>query len=266
MPDLLSSHQNKSVHQLIDRVADRQRHDFGNIVSDLKPDGTLITACDRWSDQQIVEALASIAPGEGVLSEEGSQKVPSSQAYWVVDPLDGTTNFAAGIPYWAISVARFGEGRPMEAFLEIPSLRQRIVAVRGQGVWLNGKPLTSSSRIPARSACVSLCSRSIRVLQKRADHPFPGKIRLLGVASLNLVSVALGQTIAALEATPKIWDLAAAWLVLSELNCPVQWLADDPADLLPGKDLSMADFPVLTAGSSSDLERFLPWGHALLRG
>ncbi|MFL0790582.1 MAG: inositol monophosphatase family protein [Prochlorococcus sp.] len=264
MPEFLRPNQNKAVHLLLDRVADRQRADFGNILSDLKPDGTLITACDRWSDQKIVEGLASIAPGEGVLSEEGSQLVPDSSAYWVVDPLDGTTNFAAGIPYWAISVARFVDCQPVEAFLDVPSLRQRIVAVRGQGVWRNGKPLSSSSRSPARSACVSLCSRSIRVLQKRADHPFPGKIRLLGVASLNLVSVALGQTIAALEATPKIWDLAAAWLVLSELNCPVQWLAADPADLVAGQDLSEADFPLLTAGSSTELERLLPWGNALV--
>jgi myo-inositol-1(or 4)-monophosphatase len=49
-------------------------------------------------------------------------------------------------------------------------------------------------------------------LQRKPDQPFPGKIRLLGVASLNLVSVAMGQTVGALEATPRIWDLAAAWL------------------------------------------------------
>ena len=51
-------------------------------------------------------------------SERGSQRVPDSEAYWVVDPLDGTTNFAAGIPYWAISLARFEEGVPVLAVLE----------------------------------------------------------------------------------------------------------------------------------------------------
>ena len=49
-----------------------------------------------------MQGLAELFPGEGVLSEEGRQQVPASPAYWVVDPLDGTTNFAAGIPYWAI--------------------------------------------------------------------------------------------------------------------------------------------------------------------
>lgn len=261
----LNPQQLLSVHQLLDSVADRQRHDFGHIVSDVKPDGSLITACDRWSDEVLVSGLAELAPGEFTLSEEGEKHCPSSSAFWVVDPLDGTTNFAAGIPYWAISVARFVDGQPTEAFLEIPSLRQRIVAIRGRGAWRNGKPLSVETRQLAGSACVSLCSRAIRVLQRRHEEPFPGKIRLLGVASLNLVSVAMGQTVAALEATPKIWDLAAAWLVLTELDCPIHWLALDPAALSPGQDLSDVSFPVLAAGSQSELERLRPWGESLLR-
>ena len=261
---LLNHQQLLAVHQLLDRVSDRQRQDFGNIVSDIKSDGTLITSCDRWSDEALVNGLSALAPGEFTLSEEGEKVCPSSSAFWVVDPLDGTTNFAAGIPYWAISVARFVDGRPTEAFLEIPSLRQRIVAIRGLGVWRNGKSLSPDTRLQAGSACVSLCSRAIRVLQRRHQDPFPGKIRLLGVASLNLVSVAMGQTVAALEATPKIWDLAAAWLVLSELGCALQWLDHDPAELTPGQDLSDVSFPVIAASSLAELERLRPWGESLL--
>ena len=264
MNSSLSGDQLTAIHTLLDSVADRQRADFGGIVSDVKPDGTLITACDRWSDATLVEGLAAIAPGEGVLSEEGSQRVPQSDAYWVVDPLDGTTNFAAGIPYWAISVARFVQGRPVQAFLDVPALHQRIVAIRGEGAWRNGKRLTVANRESATSSCVSLCSRSIRVLQRWPDKPFPGKIRLLGVASLNLVSVAMGQTVASLEATPKIWDLAASWLVLEELGCPIRWLKADPQHLSAGEDLAQVGFPILTAGSLRHLDRLLPWGRALV--
>ncbi|MCU0529078.1 MAG: inositol monophosphatase family protein [Cyanobium sp. Prado107] len=252
------------VASLLDRVGDRQRQDFGHVVSDVKADGSLITACDRWSDAALVRGLAELYPAEGVLSEEGERRVPSTRAYWVVDPLDGTTNFASGIPYWAISLARFEDGRPVLAVLDVPPLRQRIVAVRGQGAWRNGKPLLPPSRQDPTSSCASLCSRSIGVLQKLPDRRFPGKIRLLGVASLNLVSVAMGQTVAALEATPKIWDLAAAWLVLTELGCPVRWLQTSPEHLTPGSDLSAADFPVLVADRPETLQLFLPWGEALL--
>ena len=264
MTSALSPDQLSAVHELIDRIRERQLQDFGRIASDVKPDGTLITECDRWSDQQIVSGLASIAPGEGVLSEEGKTTVPSSRAYWVVDPLDGTTNFAAGIPFWAISIARFVDGRPSEVFLDVPALNQRFVALRGRGATRNDEPLTPEARSSVTSGCVSLCSRSIRVLQSKPHQPFPGKIRLFGVASLNLVSVALGQTVAALEATPKIWDLAAAWLVLSELSCSVQWLDKDPAALAPGQDLTDVSFPVLAASSLAELERLKPWGESLL--
>jgi myo-inositol-1(or 4)-monophosphatase len=249
---------------LLDQVAERQRADFGHMASDVKADGSLITACDRWSDSTLVQGLADLFPGEGVLSEEGDKRVPLSSAYWVVDPLDGTTNFAAGIPYWAISLARFEAGVPVLAVLDVPPLRQRIVAIRGQGAWRNGKPLQAPSLQTHPAGCASLCSRSIGVLQKLPHQRFPGKIRLLGVASLNLVSVAMGQTVAALEATPKIWDLAAAWLVLTELGCSLRWLQRSPEALPPGSDLSAADFPVLAADRADTLARFLPWGLALV--
>jgi myo-inositol-1(or 4)-monophosphatase len=260
MPPQLDS----GLQHLIDAVAERQRQDFGHVTYASKADGSLITACDRWSDDTLVRGLAGLYPGEGVLSEEGNRKVPDTPRYWVVDPLDGTTNYAAGIPYWAISMARFDKGRPDLAILDVPPLRQRIVAIRGQGAWRNGKPILPPSFSANPAGCASLCSRSIGVLQKLPNRRFPGKIRLLGVASLNLVSVAMGQTVAALEATPKIWDLAAAWLVLSELGCPIRWLQNNPDALAQGEDLTNTDFPVLVADRNETLNLFLPWAEALL--
>jgi len=102
------------------------------------------------------------------------------------------------------------------------------------------------------------------VLQKLPNQRFPGKIRMLGVASLNLVSVAMGQTVAALEATPKIWDLAAAWLVLTELDCSLRWLKRTPAAIPADTDLAQVDFPVLAADQAATLERFSPWADALV--
>ena len=264
LPHSLTQKQIEKLNLIIDIVAERQLKDFGNVASNTKPDGTLITECDRWSDATIVKGLSEIAAKEGVLSEEGSQTVPYTSAYWVVDPLDGTTNFSAGIPYWAISIARFVNGIPETAILDIPILQKRILAIKGKGVWLNGKLLSNETRMVSKTACVSLCSRSIRILQKRPEKPFPGKIRLLGVSSLNMIGVALGQTIAALEATPKIWDLAAAWLILSELDCSIKWLNLDPSTLQAGQDLQSISFPVLTAGSIDELKKLLPWGEILM--
>ena len=261
----LSNSQLNSINELVDEVGTRQLKDFGHINSDIKPDGTLITECDRWSDKKIVQGLDRIASGEGVLSEEGNKSIPRSSEYWVVDPLDGTTNFAAGIPYWAISIARFSNGKPETALLDIPALKKRILAIRGKGAWLNNKPLKSESRFNKNSDCISLCSRSIKVLQMKPEQSFPGKIRLLGVSSLNMTSVALGQTVAALEATPKIWDIAAAWLILEELNCLINWLETNPTNILSGTDLSAVNFPLLTASSEDQLNKMLPWASVLIQ-
>ena len=261
----LSTSQLNSIQELVDEVGKRQLQDFGQINSDIKPDGTLITECDRWSDKRIVEGLDIIASGEGVLSEEGNKSIPRSREFWVVDPLDGTTNFAAGIPYWAISIARFTNGQPETAFLDIPALKKRILAIKGKGVWLNEKPLKPESRFKKNSDCISLCSRSIKVLQMKPEQSFPGKIRLLGVSSLNMTSVAIGQTVAALEATPKIWDIAAAWLILEELNCLINWLETNPKDIVAGTDLSSVNFPLLTASNKDQLNKMLPWASALIK-
>ena len=184
-PPNLTNKQLRELDSLFELVSQRQTKDFGNISASNKADGSLLTSCDLWSDKTIVDGLASIAPGEGVLSEEGQKLIPSSKAYWVVDPLDGTTNFAAGIPYWSISVARFVDGKPQSSFLIIPTLKKKFVSIKGKGVWLNNKKI-DPSQINRQSECISLCSRSIKILQKKPNSVFPGKIRLLGVSSLNL--------------------------------------------------------------------------------
>ena len=113
----LTNKQLSELDSLFELVSKRQINDFGNISASNKADGSLVTSCDLWSDKTIVNGLASIAPDEGVLSEEGGKSIPKTRAYWVVDPLDGTTNFAANIPYWSISVARFVDGRPQSSCL-----------------------------------------------------------------------------------------------------------------------------------------------------
>ncbi|KGG16842.1 MULTISPECIES: inositol monophosphatase family protein [unclassified Prochlorococcus] len=262
--DKLDQTQFEALHTLVNEVAARQLKDFGQINSELKADGTLITSCDRWSDEHIVKGISNITGNqEGVLSEEGSKLIPSTNSYWVVDPLDGTTNFAAGIPFWAISIARFTDGQPETALLDIPALKKRILAIRGRGVWMNNK-LINSQPIRTQSDCVSVCSRSISVLQKQPHERFPGKIRLLGVSSLNMTSVATGQTFGALEATPKIWDIAAAWLILNELGCSIKWLDLNPENIERGKDLTSVDFPLIAANSKQNLDRLVPWGNILM--
>ena len=263
-PTNLTNKQLSELDSLFELVSQRQIKDFGNISASNKADGSLITSCDLWSDKTIVDGLASIAPDEGVLSEEGGKYIPTTKAYWVVDPLDGTTNFAAGIPYWSISVARFVDGKPQSSFLIIPTLKKKFVSIKEKGVWLNNQKIEPNNN-NHKTECVSLCSRSIKILQKKPNSIFPGKIRLLGVSSLNLTSVAMGQTYGAIESTPKIWDIAAAWLLLEELNCSIEWLETDPANLTSGQNLSDVNFPLIACRSKEKIEILKPWGNLLLK-
>ena len=258
----LTNTQLNQLDSLFELVSQRQIRDFGNISAKNKADGSLVTNCDLWSDKTIVDGLASIAPNEGVLSEEGEKLIPNTNAYWVVDPLDGTTNFAAGIPYWSISVARFVNGRPQSSFLIIPTLKKKFVSIQGKGVWLNNQKIDPNQH-NHQSECISLCSRSIKILQKRPNSVFPGKIRLLGVSSLNLTSVAMGQTFGAIESTPKIWDIAAAWLLLEELKCSIEWLEIDPLDLVSGQNLSDVNFPLIAYRSIEKFAILKPWANLL---
>ena len=259
----LTNNQLSELDSLFELVSQRQQKDFGNIRACNKADGSLLTSCDIWSDKTIVDGLASIAPGEGVLSEEGGKLIPNTKAYWVVDPLDGTTNFAAGIPYWSISVARFVDGKPQSSFLIIPTLKKKFLSIKGKGVWLNNHKIDPSQN-NRQSECISLCSRSIKILQKKPNSVFPGKIRLLGVSSLNLTSVAMGQTFGAIESTPKIWDIAAAWLLLEELNCSIEWLEMNPMHLTAEQDLQDTNFPLIAAWTKDKINILKPWGDLLL--
>jgi len=260
---ILTNKQLSELDSLFELVSQRQIKDFGNISATNKKDGSLITSCDLWSDKTIVDGLSSIAPNEGVLSEEGGKFIPNTKAYWVVDPLDGTTNFAAGIPYWSISVARFVDGKPESSFLIIPTLKKKFLSIKGKGVWLNNQKINPNQN-NHQSECISLCSRSIRILQKKPNSVFPGKIRLLGVSSLNLTSVAMGQTFGAIESTPKIWDIAAAWLLLEELNCSIEWLETNPSNLVAGENMSDVNFPLIACKSIDKIKILKPWGNLLL--
>ncbi len=80
-----------------------------------------------------------------------------------------------------------------------------------------------------------------------------------------MTSVALGQTIGAIEATPKIWDLAAAWLILEELDCQIKWLDKDPRKICSNQDLSSQNFPLLATSSNDVVTSLMPWAEILVK-
>ncbi len=214
----------------------------------------MVTQADMDTDLLISEAIRQQYPADGLLSEELNPTYPTAKgAVWVVDPVDGTTNFSLGLPIWGISIARLVDGWPDIAVVYFPPLDEIYYAQKGAGAFLNGTRLHSTSRDRHDTTTFfACCSRTHR----RYDVQVPYKPRILGSAAYNLCSVARGIAILAFEAVPKIWDLAGGWLVASEAGAVLQTLdGSKPFPPIPGKDYSVESFPTLAAPTLEQINR-----------
>jgi myo-inositol-1(or 4)-monophosphatase len=235
-------------HTLADEAGLRLSRWFGRATAAVKSDGSFVTEADLEVDRFIQQALTRAYPSHGLLSEESSLVYDGAEFTWVVDPLDGTNNFANGLPLWGCSIALLQHGQPLLAVLDFPPIGQRYSAVRGHGARWNGEPL----HVPARADLHGndffiLDSRSFRLL----DYSVRPKARLLGCAAYDLVAVSNGVAVACCELLPKIWDIAGAWLVLSEAGATVAPLFSG-ATVFPmqvGMDYTERVFPLLAAAS-----------------
>lgn len=214
-----------------------------------KADGTLVTQTDQAVDELLAKRLGEIYPAHAVLSEERTTTYdPALRFTWVVDPIDGTTNFARGLPVWGISIALLEWGVPVVGAVGFPSLHETFSASKGFGAALNRLPIaTAGDRRVDSQHFIMCCTRTGR--RYRVDTPL--KPRILGSAAYHLLKVADGSALAAIEATPKIWDLAAALLILAEAGGVVQPLSGRRPFPVPARagDFRTHSFPLLAAAN-----------------
>lgn len=246
--------------------------DFGQVQASQKADGSLVTRADRWADETIRAAIASHFPDHGILSEEAEHKFPDTQWCWIIDPLDGTTNFTRGIPIWGISLGLLYQGTPVFGYVHFPPIAQTFhgfwdsesgITGSHKGAFLNGRPIHSSTDSPSSNHFFNLCSRSTSVMQ----HPFPCKIRMLGVASYNFLSVATGAVLGGVEATPKIWDIAGAWVIVQAAGGVWEPLNSEPIfPLKVGEDYGARSLPTLVASSPELVQVFKPLMKSVIKG
>lgn len=244
-------------------VGQQLLQDFGQASADEKADGSLVTASDQWADEALRTAIQKAFPGHGVLSEEVAHIFPATDWCWIIDPIDGTTNFTRGIPIWAISLGLLYQGRPVFGYVYLPPLGQAFYGywpdhsdlAISAGAYLNGKPISPSHAAPSKNQFFSLCARSTAVMAS----PFPCKIRMLGAASYNLLTVAAGYTLGAVEATPKIWDIAGVWPIAQAAGCTwVPLNQTQPFPLEPGKNYSRIAYPTLVTSQTAWVSQFQP--------
>jgi myo-inositol-1(or 4)-monophosphatase len=226
---------------------------FSGTQTTLKPDRTVVTEADYAVDRWIAEKIRENYPGETLVSEELQPAFgEASQALWVIDPLDGTTNFSLGLQVWGVSIARLVEGKPSMAVLYFPALGELYSAESGSGAQFNGEPIQVRPPVPGQpTAFFSCCSRTHRRYEVNVRY----KTRILGSAAYTFCAVARGMAILGFEATPKIWDISAGWLLVHEAQGLVETLdGAPPFPLIPGFDYRTRNFPTIVAATLDLME------------
>jgi myo-inositol-1(or 4)-monophosphatase len=122
----------------------------GRVDVEPKQDGTPVTDADLDADALLLRAVRDAFPTHGVLSEERDTVVPTGDWCWVIDPIDGTSNFVAGLPYWCVSVALTLEGRPVLGVVDAPRSTGGTWRRAGGGAWLGDRRLTVRGRVDWR--------------------------------------------------------------------------------------------------------------------
>ncbi|HXF73912.1 MAG TPA: inositol monophosphatase family protein [Actinomycetota bacterium] len=235
-------------------LAERAAHLGGRVVRsrragrpERKGAGDYVTEVDRASEAAIARALSRATPGIPVRGEEGGGA--GGERYWLVDPLDGTTNFLHGFPAVGVSVALVEDGRPLVGVVHAPFLGETYVGVRGRGAALRRRgqpprPLRVSDRAP-REAVVgtgfpfrrkAILPRYLRMFAAALER-FED-LRRPGAASLDLAWVAAGVFDGFFELALSPWDVAAGGLLVEEAGGLVTDWAGGPGylsgDILAG--------------------------------
>ncbi len=199
----------------------------------------LVTEADQLSEALIVERIRASFPDHGILAEESPEMSKSSGIRWIIDPLDGTTNYAHGYPVFCVSIALEMEGEIRLGAVYNPMLDELFIAQKGAGGFLNGRPLKVSQTAElSRSLLATGFPYDIRENRDNNMNYFEAMalnaqaVRRAGSAALDLAYVAAGRFDGFWELKLMPWDMAAGVLLVEEAGGVVTDLHSAPLDLL----------------------------------
>lgn len=194
-----------------------------SVDTELKGAVDPVTQVDRASEAAIVAVIGHHRPADGILAEEGSSAEATSGRRWIIDPLDGTVNFVHGIPQVSVSVGLVDDEGGLAAVVADPLRGEEFTAVRGGGAYLNGEPISVSTRAPLLNALVvtgyaydrqQYGPEYARVTGAVLQHA--RGVRRHGSAALDAAWVAAGRFDGYWEFSLAPWDLAAGALLVAE--------------------------------------------------
>jgi len=195
----------------------------------------LVTVADKRSQQVITEIIGGAFPGHAVIGEEGTTGDPKAEHVWYVDPLDGTTNYAHGLPYFCVSIAHAASGETTAGVVYDPYHDEMFAAARHKGATLNGGGLRVSGVTRLDRALIAAQAQSVDPAEIRAYARLVerlmhtcGGVRSLGSPALTLCAIAAGRLEAYCEHAMDPWDIAAGQLILEEAGGTLTWFDGQP--------------------------------------
>jgi len=209
------------------KAARALKRDFGEVEKlqvSMKGPANFVSAADTRAEETLFAELSKARPGYGFLGEEGGEREGADKTHrWIVDPLDGTTNFLHGIPQFAISIALEREGTVIAGLVYNPANDEMFIAERGKGAFLNEQRIRVAARTRLADAVVACglphIGRGDIALGRRETGAMQDQVaglRRFGAAALDLAWVAAGRFDAYWERNIKPWDMAAGMILVRE--------------------------------------------------
>ncbi|WP_371808486.1 inositol monophosphatase [Ruegeria sp. HKCCC1038] len=203
---------------------------FGNrdtLVVDAKGAQDWVSEADRNVETYVREKISEAYPDDGIFGEEHAAKLGSSGFDWVIDPIDGTTNFVNGIPAWTIVLAVVSEGQTQIGVIHEPNVAETFAAMRGAGATLNGQPMQVASGVDMASGTVSVgysnrieAAKVIPIISAIIERGAMYHRNASG--ALSLAYVAAGRLLGYVEEHMNAWDCLAGQLLIAEAGGVVE--------------------------------------------
>lgn len=186
----------------------------------------VVTACDLAVEEFIIKKLKEHFPEDAIISEEFNADKTLQQRTWIIDPIDGTVNFAKHIHLFGLQIALVQGGRPVFASIYLPYGDELYVAVEGQGATVNGQALKVSQVKSLRESLVTFGdfttkegrdeTRAKQIGTMSNLFPYIRKVKMFGASSIDFVYLASGKTEAMIMFTRNLWDILPGYLIAKE--------------------------------------------------
>jgi myo-inositol-1(or 4)-monophosphatase len=238
-PEASDHRSDSSAERLVDRLADEllvlalalaaqaaavHREGLGRVLaSTTKSSATdVVTEVDHRAEAVVLEGVRRHRPGDGYVGEEGADVASTTGVVWIVDPLDGTTNYVYGFPAYSVSIGVVVDGRPLVGVVHDSARDEIFHAVAGRGAFVDGRPIAVSERADLATALVATGFGYDAGLRRRQADLLPGvvprvrDIRRSGSCAIDLCWTACGRVDAYYEHGPADWDVTAGMLIAQE--------------------------------------------------